>query len=53
MTAITNTENLRKYNSRFSIIVEQIPAFAPSTKLVREVKLKCKSFKEIARQYFE
>ena len=34
----TNAENLRQYEIRFSLIVEQILAFASSTNLVREVK---------------
>ena len=38
MTAITNTENLRQYQGRFSLIVEEILTFASSTNLVSEVK---------------
>ena len=44
MTAITNAKNLRQYKSTFSLIVEQMPAFASSTNLVREVKRKCLNF---------
>ena len=38
LATTTNAENLRQYESRFSLIVEQILAFASSTNLVREVK---------------
>lgn len=38
MTTITNAKNLGQYKSRFSLIVQQILAFASSTNLVREVK---------------
>lgn len=34
MTKIINAENLRQYRRRFSLIVEQIMAFASSIKLV-------------------
>ena len=34
MTTKTNAENVRQYKSRFSLTVEQILAFASSTKLV-------------------
>ena len=34
MTKIINAENLRQYKRRFSLIVEQIMAFASSIKLV-------------------
>ena len=40
MTAITNTENLRQHKSRISEILEQKPAFASSSNMVREVKIK-------------
>ena len=33
-----NAENLRQYKIKFSVIVEQIPAFALSLDIVREVK---------------
>ena len=45
MTATTNTKNLQKYKNRFSLIVEQILAFASSAKLVREVKNFSPNFK--------
>ena len=38
MTAITNAGNLEQCKSRFSLIVEQIVAFASSPKMVRELK---------------
>ena len=38
LATTTNAENLRQYESRFSLIVEQILAFASSTNMVREVK---------------
>ena len=38
MTTTTNAKNLRRYESRFPSIEEQILAFASSTKLVTEVK---------------
>ena len=47
MTTAANAENLQ-YKSRFSLIVEQILAFAWSTKLVREVKNLSPNFKRIA-----
>ena len=37
MTTRTNEENLQRYKSRFSSIVEQRQAFISSTNLVREV----------------
>ena len=45
MTTSTNTENLRQYKSRFSLIVEEIQRFPSSTNLVREVS---PNFKRIA-----
>ena len=47
MTTTTNAENLQQYKSRFSLIVEQILAFAWSTKLVREVNNLSPNFKRI------
>ena len=47
MTTATNTKNLRKYKSRFSLIVEQILAFPSSTNLVGEVKNLPPNFKRI------
>ena len=38
MTATTNTENLRQYKSRFSLVVEQTLALVTSTDSVREDK---------------
>ena len=38
MTTTANVENLRQYKSRFSLIVNQIMAFASNTNFVREVK---------------
>ena len=38
MTVTTNTENLRQFSIRFSLIVEQILAFALSPNVVREVR---------------
>ena len=48
MTTSANAENLRQYKSRFSLIVEQILAFASSTRLVREVKNLFPNLKRIA-----
>ena len=53
MTRIANTKNSQQYESKFSLIVEQMPTVAWSTKLVREVKLKCPNFKQNVRQCFE
>ena len=39
MTATTNAENLRQYQIRFSLIAEQILAFASHRNIVREVKI--------------
>ena len=44
----TDAENLRPYKSRFSLIVEQILAFASSTNLIRGVKSLYPKFKRIA-----
>ena len=38
MTLKTDAKNLRQYESSFSLIVEQILAFASSNNLVKEVK---------------
>ena len=38
MAAVTNTENLQQYESRFSFIVELILPFNSSPDMVREVK---------------
>ena len=48
MTATTNAENLRQYKIRFSLIAEQILAFASSPNMVREVKDLSPNFKQIA-----
>ena len=47
MTA-ANAENLRHYKIRFSLIVEEILAFASSPNVVREVKNLYADFKQIA-----
>ena len=47
MTTTTNAKIFRQYKSRFSLIVEQILAFAASTNLVREVKNLSPNFKRI------
>ena len=48
MTATANAENLRQYKIRFSLITEQILAFASNPNMVREVKNMPPSFKQIA-----
>ena len=49
MTTAKNAENLRQYKSRFSLIVEQILAFASrSSNLIREVESLSPNFKRIA-----
>ena len=48
MTTITNAENLRQHKIRFSLIVEQILAFALGTSMVREVKSLSPKSKQIA-----
>ena len=53
MTAIANTNNLRLYTIRISLILEQILAFASSSNLVREDKNKSPNFKQISRRCFE
>ena len=47
MTATENAENLRQYKIRFSLIVEQMLAFASSSIVVREVKILSSNFKQI------
>ena len=47
MTATTNSENLRQYKIRFSLIVGHILAFASSPEMVREVKNLPSSFNQI------
>ena len=39
MTTTTNAENLRQYQSRFSLTVEQILAVAWSTKLLEKLRI--------------
>ena len=51
-TAITDTEYLRQYKSRFSLFVEGILAFASDTNLIREVESKSPDFMQIAWRYF-
>ena len=46
MAATTNTENLRKHKSRFSLAVEQILPFTSNPKMVREVKYQSPNFKK-------
>ena len=50
MAEITNAENLRQYQSRFSLIAEQITALASNTSLVREVKTISPNLKEVLIQ---
>ena len=52
MTAPTNAENLRQHKIRFSLISEQILAFASSPNMVREIKNLLLNFKQIAWQCF-
>ena len=47
MTATTNAKNLRQYKIKFSVILEQILAFALSLNIVREVKNLSENFKKI------
>ena len=46
MTTTTNAENLRQYKIRFSLIGEQILAFASHLNIVREVKKSVPKFQE-------
>ena len=48
MTAPTNAENLGQCKIRFSLIVEQMLAFASSPNMDREVKNLYPTFKQIA-----
>ena len=48
MTAMANAENLGQYQIRFSLIAEQILAFASSPNMDREVKNLSSNFKQIA-----
>ena len=48
MTATTNAKNLRQYESRFSLIVEEILALPSSTNLARKVKNLSPNFRRIA-----
>ena len=47
MTATPNAEDLRQYKVRFSLIVEQMLAFASGPNMVREVKNLSPNFKQI------
>ena len=47
MTATTNAKNLRQYKIKFSVILEQILAFALSLNIVREVKNLSGNFKKV------
>ena len=48
MTMTANTENVKQYKRRFSLIAEEILDFAFITKLVREAKNMPPNFKRIA-----
>ena len=48
MTAITITKNISHYNSRFSLVVEQILAFASRINLGTEIKNKFPNFKQVS-----
>ena len=48
MTAITITKNISHYKSRFSLIVEQILAFASSIDLATEIKNKFPNFEQVS-----
>ena len=50
MTTTTNAKNLRQYKSRFSLVVEQILAFAASTGSVIEDKNLSLNFKRRCMQ---
>ena len=52
MAATRNAENLREYKIRFSLIVEEILAFASGPNMVRELKRMSPNFKEIVWQSF-
>ena len=45
MIVKTNTENLRQYKIRFSLIVEHLLAFTSSSNMVREAKNLSPNFK--------
>ena len=47
MKATTNAENLRQYKIRFSLIAEQILAFASKHNMARKVKNLLPNFKQI------
>ena len=48
MRAITDTENLRQFKIRFSLIAERVVVFPSHPNMVREVKY----LKQIAWRYF-
>ena len=48
MTAAADAENLRQYKVKFSLIAEQILAFASHPNKVSEVKQLSPNFKQIA-----
>ena len=52
MTVTKNAEKLRQYKIRFSLIKEQILAFASSPNMVREVRYLSLNFKQIAGRCF-
>ena len=53
MTAITNSENLREYKSRFYLVVEQILVLASRSILAREFKNYSTFRQGCLRWYFE
>ena len=52
-TATTTAENLWHFRNRFSLILEQILAFASSPDMGRQIKYLPPNFKQVARQYFK
>ena len=53
MTATLTGENLGQFKNNFSLILEQILAFASRHNMVREVKDLSPDFKQIACRYFK
>ena len=47
MTRTANAENLRQYENRFSLIVDQVLKFDSSPNMVRVVKNLTSNFKQI------
>ena len=52
MTRTANAENLRQYENRFSLIVDQVIKFDSSPNMVRVVKNLTSNFKQITRFTF-